>query len=280
MLPVINFFGTPVTRLILGDNPFSGHSYIPDKATSSDMIDYYTANQIIKTLFDAEEAGYNTMLPLADPFIMRVLRQYRNEGGKMHFIFQPYPAIDLAINLRQMLELEPIAIYHQGTTTDGLLEAGEFDTLMSNLKLIKKTGLPAGLGTHVPETVLRSEQEGWGADFYMTCLHNSRKRGAEPSGFLTGKEKTIRFFQEDRPLMFDVIGQVDKPCLAFKIFAGGQIFLGQEDEAVSRLAKEALSETFKLIKPSDAAVVGVFQRDKNELSENARLAQEVLDAQR
>lgn len=277
MLPVIDFFGTPVTRLILGDNPFTGHSYIPEKASGSDMINFYTASQIIQTLFDAENAGYNTMLPLADPFILRVLRQYRNEGGTMHFIFQPYPAIDLEVNLHQMMALEPIAIYHQGTTTDGLLETGALDKLLANLQLIKNTGLPTGLGTHVPETVLRAEQESWGADFYMTCLHNTRKRGAEPSGFLTGKEKTIRFFQEDRPFMFDVIQQVAKPCFAFKIFAGGQIFMEQSEKETGQIAKEVLADTFGRIKPSDAAVVGVFQKDKNELLENARLAREVLE---
>ena len=28
MIPSVDFFGTQVTRLILGDNPFNGHSYI------------------------------------------------------------------------------------------------------------------------------------------------------------------------------------------------------------------------------------------------------------
>ena len=276
MLPTADFFRTAVTRLILGDNPFTGHSYIPDLATGQEMIDYYTADRIVRTLFAAEEAGLNTCLPLADPFILRVLRQYRNEGGRMHFIFQPYPAIDLQVNLRQMLELAPIAIYHQGTTTDGLLEAGKEDELLQNLELLARTGLPVGLGTHVPETILRSEKKQWPVDFYMACLHNTRKRGAEPSAFLTGKEKTIRFHQEDRPLMFDVIQKVNKPCLAFKIFAGGQVFLKKPAVEVSQTVRTVLAETYSSIKPGDLAVVGVYQKNKDQLAENAHLANEIL----
>lgn len=280
MLPSVDFFGTSVTRLILGDNPFTGHSYIPDLATGSEMIDYYTADRIVRTLFAAEEAGLNTCLPLADPFILRVLRQYRNEGGRMHFIFQPYPAIDLQVNLRQMLELAPIAIYHQGTTTDGLIEAGQEDALLRNLELLASTGLPVGLGTHVPETILRSETLHWPVDFYMACLHNTRKRGAEPSAFLTGREKTIRFHPEDRPLMFEVIQKVNKPCLAFKVFAGGQVFLKKSAAEVSETARTVLTETYHSIKPGDLAVVGVYQKNKDQLAENARLAAEILQEAR
>jgi hypothetical protein len=29
MIPTVDFFGTPVSRLFLGDNPVNGHSYIP-----------------------------------------------------------------------------------------------------------------------------------------------------------------------------------------------------------------------------------------------------------
>ena len=57
MLPTVNFCGTEITRLILGDNPFSGHSYIPEMVSGSEMLDYYTADNIIKALFDSEKAG-------------------------------------------------------------------------------------------------------------------------------------------------------------------------------------------------------------------------------
>ncbi len=277
-LPTVDFFGTPVTRLIVGDNPFTGHSYIPELHSGGEMMDYYTGQRVVETLFEAQACGYNTFLPLGDPFVLRCLRQYRNEGGTMRLIFQPYPAMDLAVNLRMMLPFAPLAVYHQGTTTDGLTEAGKTDVLRDNLKRIRDAGLPVGLGTHVPETVLRAEYEDWGVDFYMCCLHNARKGNREESGFITGKEKSLTFYGEDRPLMLEAIRQVPKTCIAFKIFAGGQIFRGKSPEEASAAAEAALRETFGGVKPGDLAAVGVFQKHKNQLRENAALARRVLGA--
>ncbi len=278
MLPTVNFFGTRVTRVIIGDNPFSGHSYIPDIASGQDMMNFYTADTIVRTLFEAEYAGFNTYIPLGDPFIQRVIRQYRNEGGTMHLVFQPYPAIDLPVNLMQMMACKPLAIYHQGTTTDGLIEEGKVAQLRDNLKRIRETGVPVGLGTHVPETVLRAEMEDWGVDFYMTCLHNTRKRGGQASSFLTGKEKTIKFFMEDREEMFRAIREVPKPCIAFKAFAGGQVFLNHSEAEIPGIVETVYRETFSSIKPTDLVGIGVFQRDKNQLTQNAEIAARVLQA--
>ena len=55
MLPTVNFFGAPVTRLILGDNPFNGHSYIKDIHSGDEMMDFYTADECVRALFEAEE---------------------------------------------------------------------------------------------------------------------------------------------------------------------------------------------------------------------------------
>ena len=276
MLPTADFFGTQVTRLIVGDNPFSGHSYIEEVVTGGEMMDYYTAENIVKALFDAERAGYNTYLPLADPFILRVIRQYRNEGGNMHLIFQPYPPIGLDINIRQMLGCGPLAIYHQGTTTDNLMEAGKVDVLRDNIKMLKDTGIPAGLGTHVPETIMRAEDEDWGIDFYLASLYNARKNNREESSFITGKPKSLVFYPNDRFLMYETVRQVQKPFLVYKIFAGGQVFHGKSEKEIPGVAEAVIKETFENIKPGDFAIVGVYQKYKDMLAENAGFAKKVL----
>lgn len=277
MLPTVSFFGASVSRLILGDNPFNGHSYIHDVHSGDEMMDYYTAERCVRTLFQAQEQGINTYIALADPFVLRVIRQYRSEGGTMHIIFQSYPAIDLDINLQMMLKCNPIAIYHQGGTADYMVESGQADQLKSRIKLIRDAGIPAGLGTHEPETMLRAEAEDWGADFYMACLYNARKQQrGQQSGFITGKHKELVFYPDDRFIMFDAIRQVQKPCIAFKIFAGGQIFCGKPPEQAPALAEAAFRETFDNIKPIDMACIGVFQKYKDELRENTEIVRRVL----
>ena len=274
--PSIDFFGTQVTRMIIGDNPFNGHVYIPEIYSKEEALDYYKAETIIKTMFKMEQLGFSAMLPLGDPFILRVIRQYQNEGGKLNWIFQAYPAISLPVNIRMMNECKPLAIYHQGTTTDGLCEASKTDIIRENLKYLKDNGLPVGLGTHVPETVLRSEYENWGVDFYVTCLHNTRKRGGQESSFITGKKKHTKFFMEDRAEMFSAIRQVSKPCIAFKIFAGGQIFYGKAPEEIPALIESTFREVYSNIKPADIAAVGVFQKNKDELQEISAALRKVL----
>ncbi len=278
MIPTVDFFGTQVSRLFIGDNPINGHSYIPEICSGEEMMDYFTAQNVVKALFEAETLGFTTCLPLANGFMLRVIRQYRNEGGSMNLIFQPYPCIAVDVNVRQMTAFDPIAVYHQGTTTDGLCEAGKLDVLLDNIKKLRASGKPVGLGTHVPETIVRSEDEGWDVDFYVACLHNTRKRGGEPSSFITGKEKHLKFFVEDRQEMFEVIRQVQKPCVAFKILAGGQLLYGRTPEEIPGVVEDAFRETFDGIKPTDLATVGFFQRDKDQLRENAQIARKVLAA--
>ena len=36
----VNFFGHEVTKLIVGDNPFNGHSYITDRVPGAEMKSY------------------------------------------------------------------------------------------------------------------------------------------------------------------------------------------------------------------------------------------------
>jgi len=278
MITNTDFYGVNVSRLIIGDNPFNGHSYIECKHTGSDMMDFFTAEKCVETLFEAESYGINTYMALADPFVMRVIRQFRNQGGKMHIIFQSYPAIPLDINIRQMMACEPIAIYHQGGSFDLLVEEEKFDELHERLEMIKESGVKAGLGTHVPEVLQRAESENWGMDFYATCLYNARRQQrGQQSGYITGKAKDeLVFYPEDPALMYNAVQGVTKPCIVFKIFAGGQIFLNKTADEIPLLIENVFSEVYEKIKPADMACIGVFQRDKNELKENCDIVKKVL----
>jgi len=277
MIPTTDFYGKKVSRLILGDNPFTGHSYIEQIHSSEEMLDFYTAENCVKAMFEAEESGINTYMALGDPFILRVIRQYKNEGGKMNIMFQSYAAMDLAVNLRMMLKCEPIAIYHQGTTADLLCEQNQVDVLKERIKMIKDTGVIAGFATHVPETVLRAEEEDWGADFYATCFYNARKtQRGEQSGFITGKSKKVIFYPDDRFLMYEAIKQVKKPVVAFKVFAGGQVFIGKNQDEIPSVAETYLKEAYENIKPTDMIMIGIFQKHKNQIKENTDIVERIL----
>lgn len=279
MIKTIDFCGFTVSRLIIGDNPFNGHSYIENVHTGAEMIDYYTAEKCVEALFEAESNGINTYMALADPFTLRVIRQFRNQGGKMHIIFQSYPAIPLDINIRQMIACEPVGIYHQGGSFDLLVEEEKTEEIHSRLGMIRESGVKAGFGTHVPEVLLRAEKENWGVDFYAACLYNARRlQRGQQSGYITGKAKDdIVFYPGDPPLMYDAVMKVNKPCIVFKLFAGGQIFTGKTDEDIPGVVKSVFNDVYSNIKPADVACIGVFQKNKNQIKENCDIANQVLN---
>ncbi|MEA4823419.1 MAG: hypothetical protein VB111_04805 [Clostridiaceae bacterium] len=270
MLPKVDFLGCPMSRLIVGDNPVNGHTYIQDIISKDDMLGYYTEDAVLRAMEHSASLGYTAWMPLGNDFMLRVIYHYIQRHDNFRWIFQSYAPIDFAVNLRMMAEVHPLGIYHRGTDTDGLCEAGQYQLIRERIKMIQALGIKAGLGTHVPETMLRAEYENWGCDFYVACLHNTRRReDAAPSAFITGKPKSIQFHMEDRAIMLKAIREVQKPVIAFKLLAGGQIY---EDIPASQYAaatKAALRESFDGMKPGDIGAVGCFQRDKDQLCENA-----------
>lgn len=272
----VNFFGNSVSKLIIGDNPMTGHSYIEDRISGQEMKSWYTAERIKEALYKMEQCGYNTMLPLADPYIMRILQEYQLDGGKLKFIWQPYMPMDQEVSMRMMKEMATIGIYHQGTTTDFLYENGRADEIKARIAQYRKLGVPVGLGTHRPDVIELSENEGWDVDFYVACLQNARRgREGEASGFITGKTKAkLIFYPEDRPVMLDLLKKLSKPVIAYKIFAGGQMFLGKSHDEIRELIKGVYDEVFTALKPDDLAAIGVFQRYSDQLHENAELYSE------
>ena len=278
LLPTVEFPGRQVSRLTVGDNPTNGYSYIPDMVTKQEMILYHTEERLIQQLFLAESYGYTVWQPLATEFSMRALLHYRERGGKMDVIFQTHVPMDFEVNIREIAALNPLAVYHQGTQGDGFFEAGQAHILRDRIKYMQSLGLKAGFATHVPEFLQQAEEEDWGCDFYMACLQNTRKNGkGEKSTSVTGKaRKTVEFDLSDRALMLDTIKKASKPCIAYKILAGGQIFLGKKPEQYRETAAKAIREVYENIKPGDIATVGIFQRDKDQLREDADLVCEAL----
>jgi len=280
MIPTAEFLGSQITRVILGDNPFIGNSYIPDKYPRQEMYDFYTAEKVLEALFMAEECGINTYMCIASPFLTRMYQQYKKEGGKMNIMFQTFPPMDLQANIYQMMECEPLAIYHQGSTLEEFLEEGKKEYLLERIEMIRSTGVYTGLATHVPEIVLEAERENWGIDFYMTCVYNYRnQRKGQPSSFFAKHDtpKYIVFYPEDPPKMYKVIKEINKPCIAFKIFAGGQVFNNKTEDEISGVLETVYKEVYDNIKPNDIVCIGVYQKFSNQLKENTDAAIKVLN---
>lgn len=275
----VDFFGNSVSKLIVGDNPFNGHSYITTFIPSKEMIDYHTEEKILEAMFKMEELGINTMLPLADPFIIRILTHYRTQGGKMNFIFQTYAPMMVNtetadISMRQLMKVDPIGVYISGTFTDVRYENGKNDEILGMIECLRKYDIKLGIGTHHPDVITLSEKDNWDVDFYMACMYNLRRgREGEESGFITGKNKSGIFPIQpgDRAIMLDALKDVKKPIIAFKIFAGGQMLVEKEKAEREALIEDTYNTVFSALKPNDLAVVGIYQKHHDQLTENVNV---------
>ncbi len=252
-LPGIKIGDHNVSKLIVGGNPFSGNSHQSGQL-SREMRDYHTNEKIKETLRECERCGINTLQSRGDNHMMRMLNEYWNEGGQLQWIAQTASErASIPANIGQIASCGAIACYHHGSKTDSLFKAGKIDTVKDMLAVIKDNGMPAGLGTHEPAVIRYAEDNNFGADFYMIAFYNLSKRSEE---YLTA----------DRAAACQVIQEVDKPFLAFKIMAAGR-----------NDPNEAFKYAYENIKPIDAVVVGVFTKHQpNQVAEDVELAKKFM----
>src|ERR1035441_2931230 len=83
-LPTVRFGVHEISRLIVGGNPVSVNSHVSPQL-DAEMRDYFTTANVKKLLADCERAGINTWQSRGDRHIMRLLDEYREEGGRIQW---------------------------------------------------------------------------------------------------------------------------------------------------------------------------------------------------
>jgi hypothetical protein len=239
-LPTGKLGNLNVTRLIIGCNQVSGYGHCRDLTyVHTLMREYQTDDRVLNTWQLCEEQGINTVL--SDPFEkpVRIMKRYRKErGGKIQWLSEVHPKksyydtrlADLRENLKEVLDNEPHALYIQGGICDSFVDRGLVDELGEAFELMKKTGLPSGLGAHSVETPRACMKAGIVPDFFMKTYHSDDYFSAIPP------EQRIEFLVDrDDPRnhdnMWDIkheatrelMAQFHKPWIAFKVMAAGAI---------------------------------------------------------
>ena len=270
MLPAVDFFGKEVSRLICGGNPFSGYSHVSNQL-DREMIEYYTMPHLQMLLDECWQNGINTFQSRGDRHQMRMYLEHQLNGGKMQWIAQTASEFaDIGSNIREIGKYNPIAIYHHGTHTDNSWHTGKIDKVYDYIQAIHDQGLPAGIGTHIPAVIEYIEEKGWEVDFYMGCFYNlARQYKSAPATDQDAYAKD-KFPVEDPDRMTNLIQQVNKPCIGFKIMAASRNCNTPQD------VKNAFQYAFDNIKDIDMVDVGMYQKYKNQVAENSTFVREIL----
>ena len=270
MLPTIDFCGKKVTRLICGGNPLSGYSHV-SREMDWEMVRYYTMPNVLALLDECWRHGINTVQTRGDRYMMRAYLEHRQNGGQMQWIAQTASEFaDIKANINEIMRYEPIAIYNHGTHTDNCWHTGRMEEVHDVVRAIKDTGLPAGVGTHIPEVIEYIEEKDWEVDFYMACFYNLARQYKSAPATQQDAYAKDQYPKADPPRMAAVLRAVPKPCLGFKILAAAR---NCSTEASLRSAFEF---AFADIKPADAVVVGMFQKDRNQVAQNTSVVRDIL----
>jgi hypothetical protein len=264
-IPTVQIGTFTITRLISGGNPIGGYSHAtPD--LSSAMLEWFTPERTVAYLHRLEREGINTWQFDYFDYIANALRKAREEGSRIQFICVHHAGRKGSMQ-DVIRDVNPVAIVHHGGATDTLFRQGKSGGVRDFVKRAKDLGVLAGVSTHNPDNVRRIVDEGWEADLFMTCFHNLTRPVEEQRKKFGGAAAFDELFVDTDPIeMAKVVRETPKPCLVFKILAAGR----RCGSAAS--LEEAFRFAYGNIKKTDAVIVGMFPRYKDQVKENADLA--------
>lgn len=211
-----------LSRMILGGNLMGGWAHARDLIYVSKLVKaYHHRTKIFETFSLAEACGVNTIL--TNPLLCDVINDYwRSTGGKIQFI-SDCGGKDVLEMIRKSIDAGASACYVQGGIADKLADKGEFDLIAESLELIRKNGLPAGIGAHKLSTINACREKDLKPDFWMKTLHHRKYWSAIGDNEDEGIFKRDNFWCWNPEEVIDYMKEVPEPWIAFKILGAGAI---------------------------------------------------------
>ena len=239
----IKLGGLTVSRLMVGGNPISGFSH-QSGDRDNEMMNYFTVENIKRLLRECESHGIDTAVLRTDNFIMRVLREYWNEGGKIQWIAQSADddskkSIDIAVNNGAK------AVYIHGGIADRMFKDGKADEFHSIVEHGKMKGVPIGIAAHDPAYHLELRKMNVANDFHVVSMYNLHGYKSN-----TRDDTDEAFVDADRAASLYAARSIELPCILYKILGAGR-----------KTMDEALQDIAPAIKPIDGVNVGMFVKD-------------------
>ena len=261
---MVKLGNVPVSRFILGGNPFGGYSHLTVER-DNEMVDWYTMARVKETYRLAEQAGVTTHIGRADEFILRALREHWNEGGALTWIAQTCPGVgSLMHGVHNGIHGRAKCCFLHGGEMDYRVAHHETAEIHDAIKAIKDAGLAAGVAGHRTDTI-KWALDHLEVDFFMTCYYNPDDRTKHVSHDYNADEY---YGPEDREAMCALIRQLPVPAIHYKVLA-----------AARHNPREAFEYVARAYRPGDAVCVGIFTKvNPNMIQEDVDLLEGALRA--
>jgi uncharacterized membrane protein YphA (DoxX/SURF4 family) len=215
-VPSAEICGKKFSRVILGGNLIGGWAHARDLIYVSKLVKaYHNRDKVFETLLMAEKCGINAFL--TNPLLCKTINEYwRHNVGKIQFI-SDCGGEDLIERVQTSIDNGAAACYVQGAKADKLVQQGKIDLIAKALDLIRKNGLPAGIGGHPLETIKACVEYGLEPDFWMKTLHHTNYWSAKAD------TEHDNIWDPNPQETIDFMKNLKKPWIAFKILAAGAI---------------------------------------------------------
>jgi hypothetical protein len=198
----------------------------------------------------------------------------RQRGGKMQIlrcIMLDQSMDTLREQIKWLADHGTALLYTHGETTDNHVMNGRIEVVGTALDLIRRQGLPAGVGSHSLQTPIACEKNNLPVDFYVKTFHMDRYWSATPrdhreewcwykppTGGHDGFHDNIWCLDAEKTAA--MMESVSKPWVAFKVLAAGAI-----------PPRMAFSHAFR--NGADFIVAGMFDF---QIEEDVKIAIDVL----
>ena len=260
-MPYIRLGNELVTRFIAGWNPIGGNAHaVPSLAKH--MLEYFTPERTNEFLLNCENAGINAWQCSHGDRAKAACEHLRKRNSKLKILVLHAERRQDALIKDVIKDTDCIALIHHGNVTDSLFRAGKFEQVKDYLKKVHDAGILAGVSSHCPDHIKRVADEDWENDFFMTCFYYITRPVNEQQRTMGKVVLGEPFLVSDPDEMTDIVKQVSKPCLAFKILGAGR----QCQSPIS--TEQAFKYAFDKIKQIDGVVVGMYPVFRDEIKEN------------
>ncbi|MDZ7336734.1 MAG: DoxX family membrane protein [candidate division KSB1 bacterium] len=216
-LPFGHIGDLKLSRVILGGNLVGGWAHARDLIYVDKLVkSYHTKDKIFETFYLAEKCGINCFL--TNPVLCQIITEYwKRKIGKIQFISDCAYQGDVITGIKMSIDNGAHSCYVQGGIADQLVKDGKMELIAQSLELIKKNGLPAGIGAHALQTIKACVDYGLKPDYWVKTLHplnywSAKAEQEHDNIWCTNPEETIAYMQH-----------LEQPWIAFKTLAAGAI---------------------------------------------------------
>jgi hypothetical protein len=207
-----------ISRVIFGGNQIADYNHCNRYPHVNRLISaYYTPERIASALWMSERCGVNTLL--TNPTFFPKLQNYwKHFDGKIQVISDCGSPANLQEAIQKSVDFGAVACYIHGGVADRLAKARKFEDMGKALDLMRKNGVPAGIGAHQFDTIRGAVEAGLQPDFWMKTFHPMKwgTSGELQPGFdeiqCPNPEEVAAFMKERK-----------EPWIAFKTLAVGVV---------------------------------------------------------